>query len=83
MRYHLFQKFFGKMVEIKERSFLSTRGAVCFALNCMSFYSRKYLSYENEVHLKASNRSEQIVEKGQKHINVVFGWPLMIFGTIF
>ena len=25
MRYHLFQKFFGKMVEIKETSFLSTR----------------------------------------------------------
>ena len=25
MRYHLFQKFFGKMVKIKEMSFLSTR----------------------------------------------------------
>ena len=25
MRYHLFQKFFGKMVKIKETSFLSTR----------------------------------------------------------
>ena len=25
MRYHLFQKFFGKMVRIKETSFLSTR----------------------------------------------------------
>ena len=37
MRYHLFQKFCGKMVEIKETSFLSTRGAVCFALNCMCF----------------------------------------------
>ena len=24
MRYHLFQKFFGKMVKIKEMSFLST-----------------------------------------------------------
>ena len=35
MRYHLFQKFFGKMVKIKETSFLSMRGAVCFALNCM------------------------------------------------
>ena len=34
MRYHLFQKFCGKMVKIKETSFLSTRGAVCFALNC-------------------------------------------------
>ena len=42
MRYHLFQKFFGKMVKIKETSFLSTRGAVCFALNCILkfFYSR-------------------------------------------
>ena len=35
MRYHLFQKFCGKMVKIKEMSFLSTRGAVCFALNCI------------------------------------------------
>ena len=26
MRYHLFQKFFGKMVKIKETSFLFTRG---------------------------------------------------------
>ena len=26
MRYHLFQKFCGKMVKIKETSFLSTRG---------------------------------------------------------
>ena len=25
MRYHLFKKFFGKMVKIKETSFLSTR----------------------------------------------------------
>ena len=49
----------------------------------MSFYSRKYLSYENEAHSKASNRSEQIVENGQKHINVVFGWSLMRFGTNF
>ena len=30
----MFQKFCGKMVKIKEMSFLSTRGAVCFALNC-------------------------------------------------
>ena len=37
MRYHLFQKFCGKMVKIKETSFLSTRGAVCFALNCNSY----------------------------------------------
>ena len=36
MRYHLFQKFCGKMVKIKETSFLSTRGAVCFALNCIA-----------------------------------------------
>ena len=26
MRYHLFQKFFGKIVRIKEMSFLSTKG---------------------------------------------------------
>ena len=37
MKYHLFQIFCGKMVKITEMSFLSTRGAVCFALNC-NFY---------------------------------------------
>ena len=41
MRYHLSQKFFGKMVNIKETSFLSTRGmilifgnCICLAYNC-------------------------------------------------
>ena len=43
MRYHLFQKFFGKMVKIKETSFLSTRGAVCFALNCTTTLNCTYL----------------------------------------
>ena len=35
MRYHLFQKFFGKMVRIKEASFLSTRGMTLMFGNCM------------------------------------------------
>ena len=35
MRYHLFQKFFGKMVKIKETSFLSTRGIILMFGNCM------------------------------------------------
>ena len=34
MRYHLFQKFFGKMVKIKETSFFSTRGMY---LSCHSW----------------------------------------------
>ena len=34
MRYHLFQKFFGKMVKIKETSFLSTRGMTLMFGNC-------------------------------------------------
>ena len=34
MRYHLFQKFFGKMVKIKETSFLSTRGMILIFGNC-------------------------------------------------
>ena len=37
MRYHLFQKFFGKMVKIKETSFLSTRGMTLMFGNCMPF----------------------------------------------
>ena len=35
MRYHLFQKFLGKMVEIKEMSFLFTRGMGLIFGNCM------------------------------------------------
>ena len=35
MRYHLFQKFFGKMVRIKEMSFLSTRGMGLMFGNCI------------------------------------------------
>ena len=34
MSYHLFQKFFGKMVEIKKMSFLSTRGMILIFRNC-------------------------------------------------
>ena len=41
MRYHLFQKSCGKMFQIKEMSFLSTRGAVCFALNCSLLFYHK------------------------------------------
>ena len=39
MRYHLFQKFFGKMVKIKEMSFLSTRGMGLMFGNCRSCFS--------------------------------------------
>ena len=35
MRYHLFQKFFGKMVKIKETSFLSIRGIILMFGNCI------------------------------------------------
>ena len=38
MRYHLFQKFFGKMVKIKETSFLSTRGIILMFGNCMNIF---------------------------------------------
>ena len=36
MRYHLFQKFFGKMVKIKETSFLSTMGMTLMFGNCIN-----------------------------------------------
>ena len=34
MRYHLFQKFFGKMVKIKETSFLLNKCLVSIAHHC-------------------------------------------------
>ena len=34
MRYHLFQKFFGKMVKIKETSFLLIKCLVSIAHHC-------------------------------------------------
>ena len=47
MRYHLFQKFCGKMVKIKETAFLSMRGAVCFALNCILNKTEKPFSLQD------------------------------------
>ena len=35
MRYHLFQKFFGKMVKIKETSFPSTKGMYLSCHGCI------------------------------------------------
>ena len=57
MRYHLFQKFFGKIVKIKERSFLScfvdslTHTAVpqmkaLFSSKCMYFWGWNNFSHE-------------------------------------
>ena len=45
MRYHLFQKFFGKMVEIKEMSFLSTRGMGLMFGNCILIERYKPFQY--------------------------------------
>ena len=42
MRYHLFQKFFGKMVKIKEMSFLSTRGMGLMFGNCIFDLNHNY-----------------------------------------
>ena len=36
MRYHLFQKFFGKMVKIKETSFLLSKCLVSIGQHCSS-----------------------------------------------
>ena len=41
MRYHLFQKFFGKMVKIKEASFLSAEKSSFSASHCMLFLGRR------------------------------------------
>ena len=41
MRYHLLQKFFGKMVKIKETTFLSTRGMGLMFGNCIALKNWK------------------------------------------
>ena len=41
MRYHLFQKFFGKTVKIKETSFLSAKESSFSASHCMFSTSTK------------------------------------------
>ena len=43
MRYHLFQKFFEKMVKIKEMSFLSTRGMYLSCHSCTYFKLKPYI----------------------------------------
>ena len=42
MRYHLFQNFFGKMVEIKKTSFHSTREDTNFLPPLYDVYTRPY-----------------------------------------
>ena len=42
MRYHLSQKFFGKIVKIKETSFLSIRGMTLMFGNCMLIEGSTY-----------------------------------------
>ena len=44
MKYHLLQKFFGKMVKIKETSFIFTRGITLTQHNCTCFQ----LSFHSE-----------------------------------
>ena len=39
----MFQKFFGKMVKIKETSFLSTRGMILIFGNCIMVHSTSQL----------------------------------------
>ena len=46
MRYHLFQKFFGKMVQIKETSFLSTRGMGLMFGNCIQGFNVYIINFE-------------------------------------
>ena len=53
MRYHLFQKFFGKMVKIKETSFLSTRGMYLSCHGCM---------YHQQVAIRMSDLNQPIID---------------------
>ena len=48
MRYHLFQKFFGKMVKIKEMSFPSTKGMYLSCHGCI-FGTPEYQFHLNRV----------------------------------
>ena len=57
MRYHLFQKFFGKMVKIKETSFLSTRGMTLMFGNCILKISWKSSKYGLSYILQGNQRS--------------------------
>ena len=47
MRYHLFQKFFGKMVEIKEMSFPFTRGMILMFGNCRLICTLSFSIYSS------------------------------------
>ena len=49
MRYHLFQKLFRKMVEIKETSFLSTRGMILIFGNCIRLADKSNLGISYKV----------------------------------
>ena len=48
MRYHLFQKFFGKMVKVQEMSFLSPKKSSFSASHCMCIFVPRYYIAQNE-----------------------------------
>ena len=56
MRYHLYQKSFGKMVEIKEMSYLSTRGMGLMFGNCICKVPREYQIVEVYIYAKCVNK---------------------------
>ena len=64
MRYHLFQKFFGKMVKIKETSFLSTREDTNFVppLYQVQAYPYSRLTTYMNVSLVFSKSAEEYVK---------------------
>ena len=68
MRYHLFQKFFGKMVKIKETPFLSTRGMTLMFGNCRSQSIQIFFSDTN---------LDSLSEKEEKRERYVLGLVLV------
>ena len=69
MRYHMFQKFFGKMVKIKETSFLSTKGMYLSCHGCNGKRSDILDIAENSSYKKYESTSYKL-QNHQKKFNI-------------
>ena len=70
MRYHLFQKFFGKMVKIKETSFLSTRGMYLSCHGCKHCQKLYWVQSKYLQCIKAYQKRE--LTKWQYHLKCIY-----------
>ena len=78
MRYHLYQTFFGKIVKIKEMSFLSTRGMGLMFGNCICLFlwgrdESDIISREKEFTAVSAAKQFALESSQERHTQLIEG----------